>query len=117
MMGSCQRGRWKPPVYRSLVTTRHAFSDGDLPLQVFHRPPGDVDAVAAQPAVELAAAARQLARGELGLLEARRPVRYERAMRRARHRVLRYALCRREKARDEVRFPARGGRDQRERIE
>ena len=68
-------------------------------------------------AIKLAAAARQLPRGEPSLAEPRRPVRYERAMRGAGNRVLRYALGRREEARHEVDFRSRGGDDQGEGIE
>ena len=67
---------------------RRSLQHHDRPLQVRHRAPGDLDAIAREPAAQAAPRFDSCMRRQLGLAEARRPVRRQRRVRRAGDRVL-----------------------------
>src|SRR5689334_3703319 len=93
-------------------------SDRDRAFQVKNGAAGNRYSVVMQTAPETAAAPRQLPCFEPGLAQPRRPIRDQRAMRRAGHRVLRNTMSRREKARDEIdAVGPRSGRDHGEPVE
>src|SRR6188508_758275 len=78
------------------------MSELDLSFQVEDAAPFQLDAIPGQAADDFAAATRGLERPELALVQPRRPIGRQHAMRRAGHWILRNPLARREVAADEV---------------
>src|SRR5262245_333807 len=86
----------------SMNLRMRARQEGDLAFQMENAPAFQLDAIAFQPATDLAAARRRLERPKLRAAQALRPVRRERAVRATGHGIFRDALGGREIATDEI---------------
>src|SRR5690242_7178829 len=91
--------------------------DLDRSAQIRRHAAADAHPLAAQLELQLAAARADLTRAQSALAEARGPEGRERAVRRARDRILGHALARREEARDEIAVAAGRAGDDREEVQ